>query len=126
MEEQNNWFSATDNPLLQPYMSSNIRKNSYTTINAPYGFGEVLHAGRVDFGKAQQDYKRRLKEEGLFYEETFDYTAITSDVDGVTYKNIRAKHLVFCEGYGLKIIPFLIICHYEVQKGRCLLFDRKN
>ena len=121
VEEQNNWFSATDNPLLQPYMSSNIRKNSYTTINAPYGFGEVLHAGRVDFGKAQQDYKRRLKEEGLFYEETFDYTAITSDVDGVTYKNIRAKHLVFCEGYGLKNNPFFNYLPLRGTKGQVLI-----
>ena len=48
VEEQNLWFNASDKPKLEPYLSTELVKNSNNAIDAPYGFGEVLHAGRID------------------------------------------------------------------------------
>ena len=46
LEEQNDWFSASDKPLLSEYLSTNLIKNTNTYINAPFGFGEVLQTGQ--------------------------------------------------------------------------------
>ena len=41
--EQNNWFQAADRPQLQPFLSLQIRENHNPLLDAPFGFGEVLH-----------------------------------------------------------------------------------
>ena len=48
IEEQNKWFTASDKPSLESYLSLQLIKNDNPEIDASYGFGEVLHAGRLD------------------------------------------------------------------------------
>ncbi|NNC49697.1 MAG: FAD-dependent oxidoreductase, partial [Flaviramulus sp.] len=56
LEEQNNWFSASDKPLLSDYLSTTIIKNDNQSIDAPFGFGEVFETGRVDVSKMIEAY----------------------------------------------------------------------
>ena len=48
IEEQNNWFTASDKNNLSKWLSTSIVKNNNPFIDAPYGFGEVLNTGRID------------------------------------------------------------------------------
>ena len=48
IEEQNNWFAASDKPNLAPFLSTTIIKKKYKAIDAPFGYGEVLQTGYVD------------------------------------------------------------------------------
>ncbi|KJD37175.1 FAD-dependent oxidoreductase [Tamlana sedimentorum] len=105
-EEQNNWFTASDKPLLSPFLSTTLGKNNNEAIQAPFGFGEVLHSGKVDVKTLINAYKEDLVKSDLFYEERFNYDHIHCTENNVTYKNVMAKHLVFAEGYGLKQNPF--------------------
>ena len=50
IQEQNKWFTASDKPSLEPFLSPELVKNTHTNIDAPFGFGEVLHAGRCGYG----------------------------------------------------------------------------
>ena len=56
IEEQNLWFNASDKPKLEPYLSAQLVKNTNDAIDAPFGFGEVLHAGRLDTEKLINSY----------------------------------------------------------------------
>ncbi len=48
IEEQNNWFTASDKPNLNRWLSTKLIKNTNAYIDAEFGFGEVLESGRID------------------------------------------------------------------------------
>ena len=48
IEEQNNWFAASDKINLAPFLSTKIISKKYKGIDSPYDYGEVLHTGYVD------------------------------------------------------------------------------
>jgi len=48
IEEQNNWFTASDKPLLSEFMYNKVIANSNAHIIANYGFGKVLKTGKIN------------------------------------------------------------------------------
>ena len=106
LEEQNDWFSASDKPLLSRYLSTNIIKNANHAIDAPFGFGEVLETGRVDVNTMIEAYKTDLLKAKLLFETSFNYDDLSIQGETVNYNNIKAKHIVFAEGAGVKQNPY--------------------
>ncbi|MCF7559039.1 FAD-binding oxidoreductase [Sabulilitoribacter multivorans] len=106
LEEQNDWFAASDKPILSEYLSTKIIKNNNEAINAPFGFGEVLDTGRVDVKTMIEAYRSDLLKSELLFEDTFNYNELLIDEMKIGYKNIVAKHIVFAEGYGITQNPF--------------------
>ena len=120
IEEQNLWFEAADKPVLQKFMSTSIHKNSNANIAAAYGFGEVLYTGRVDSKLLQENYINYLKKYDKLYPDTFNYNNLTTEDDGVSYKDIKARNIVFAEGFGLKKNPFFNYLPLNGTKGELL------
>ena len=102
IEEQNLWFSASDKPNIEPYLSTQLIKNNNAFVDAPYGFGEVLQAGRLDTEKLIYSYKAFLKQSDSLHDTTFVHDNLKVKEHIVQYKNIQAKHIVFSEGFGVK------------------------
>ena len=48
IEEQNNWFAASDKVNLSPFLSTTLVHDRFDGIESPYGYGQVLHTGYVD------------------------------------------------------------------------------
>ncbi len=48
IEDQNNWFTASDKPVLSQHMNPKISKEKIEGIIGDYGFGEVYGTGRID------------------------------------------------------------------------------
>ena len=101
-EEQNDWFSASDNPMLSEFLSLHLIKNHNAAIDAPYGFGEVLKTGRIDVFTLIETYKNYLLKEKRFFETEFLYDELKILKDGFQYLNVKAKYIVFTEGFGIK------------------------
>lgn len=106
IEEQNLWYSATDKPLLEPYLSPQIIKTNFEGIDGPFGFGEVFQAGRIDTSSLISSYKTYLKEVNCFLDERFQYEDLKSHNQKINYKQITSKNIVFTEGFGVKKNPF--------------------
>lgn len=102
LEEQNNWFAASDNASLSPYLSTDLKKNTNQHVVAPYGFGEVLHSGRIDVNRLVKTYKKHLLAQGKIIEKAFDYDQLKCEDSHLKYQDIKAKHIVFAEGFGFK------------------------
>src|SRR6187402_3162671 len=60
IEEQNNWFAASDKPALAPFLSTSLCFNQYDGIDSPFGYGEVLQTGYVDTGLLISKYQEYL------------------------------------------------------------------
>ncbi|RED50343.1 NAD(P)/FAD-dependent oxidoreductase [Seonamhaeicola aphaedonensis] len=120
-EEQNNWFTASDNTLLSEFLSDTIIKNDNDSLEAPFGFGEVFKTGRIDVKTLIDSYKSYLKKNNRLLEEAFEYDELQIKDDKVQYKNIESERIVFAEGFGVKQNPFFNNLPLVPAKGELLM-----
>lgn len=120
IEEQNMWFQAADNPALEPFLSTSLVDNNNSYINAQLGFGEVLRAGRIDTDILIEEYMAYLQTHDNFIKDTLDYNNLIINENVVSYKNITANHIVFCEGFGLKANPYFNNLPLNGTKGELI------
>jgi len=121
IEDQNNWFAATDRPGLDRFVSPHLIKSENSAIAAPYDYGEVLETGRVDIKKLQAGYQEYLESCSAFAKASFDYKNIAFTDNGVIYDNCKAKRVVFAEGYGMKENPFFQKLPLVGNKGEYII-----
>ena len=126
IEEQNNWFTASDKPLLAPFLSTKIIKTNYKGIEAPFGYGEVLQTGYVDTKKLLQYYQMHLKENNWLYENAFEYHKLQFYDNYIQYEDLKAKHILFAEGFGLHSNPFFNYLPLDGTKGELFIIKAPN
>ncbi|WP_299521335.1 FAD-binding oxidoreductase [Winogradskyella sp.] len=120
IEEQNLWFNASDKPSLEPFLSTMLVNNTSDLIDAPFGFGEVLHAGWLDTEKLIDAYKVFLRGIDALRESEFLYDELNIESNGLQYSDIKAKHIVFAEGFGMKKNLFFNHLPLNGTKGEVL------
>lgn len=120
IEEQNMWFEAADKPQLSHFLSTKIITNKNSAIDAPFGYGEVLHTGRIATKKLLLAYKNYLVEKDLLLQETLLFDQLNVGKDQVSYKGITARNVVFSTGYGQSSNPFFNYLPLNGTKGELL------
>ena len=120
VEEQNNWFVAADKPKLSPFMDTNLVAKKYKGIVSDNGFGRISKTGRIDTISLLKDYKDYLSENNKLINDSFTYRDLTTVGEKVSYKNIEAKKVVFCEGYGIRKNPFFNYLSLSGTKGELI------
>ncbi|URM38611.1 NAD(P)/FAD-dependent oxidoreductase [Flavobacterium anhuiense] len=121
IEEQNNWFAASDKINLAPFLSTKLISKKYNSIDSPYDYGEVLHTGYVDTALLLGNYQKYLLQNDLLREESFDFSAIEFLDSGIQYKNIQARHIIFAEGFGMHKNPFFNYLPLDGTKGELFI-----
>ena len=126
VEEQNNWFSACDNPMLSNYMSTKLIKEKHQGVLANLGYGKLKNTGRIDTKTLLEDYRNYLLHRKLILNESFQYSDLKITESGVEYKGIKANKIVFCEGFGLKNNPFFNELPMQEAKGELITIHAPN
>ena len=121
IEEQNNWFAASDKVNLAPYLSNQLISKKFESIDSPFGYGEVLQTGYVDTALLLEKYKYYLITNQLFLKESFDYGLLQEETDGIRYKDIQARHIIFAEGFGMHANPYFQHLPLDGTKGELLI-----
>ena len=126
IEEQNNWFAASDKPNLCNFLSTNLITTKWDAIHSPFNFGEVLYSGYVDTVLLLESYKSFLIKEKLYLDDTFDYSQLILNSDSIEYKTIKAKNIIFAEGFGMLSNPFFNKLPLDGTKGELLIIKAPN
>lgn len=121
IEEQNNWFAASDKINLSPFLSTKLISKKYNSIDSPFDYGEVLHTGYVDTALLLDAYRQYLLKNNLLREESFDFSDIEFLDSGIQYKNIQARHLIFAEGFGMHKNSFFNYLPLDGTKGELFI-----
>lgn len=121
VEEQNNWFAASDKPSMSAFLSTELIHKQYPGIDAPFGFGQVLQTGYVDTTELIQSYRSYLSNQGFSDDSGMDYSQLEIANDVVSYKGTVAKHLIFAEGFGIKANPFFNHLPLNGTKGELMI-----
>ena len=122
IEEQNNWMAASDKPVLSAYMKDIVYEN-IDGIEAPYGFGVLQGTGIVNVSQLLDDTVESLKKYQKLIETVFDYNRLEIYDHYVAYQGIKARKIVFAEGYGLKQNPFFNNLPLTGTKGEMLMIE---
>lgn len=120
VEEQNAWFEALDRPGLDRFLSPHILPNTNPQVDAPFGYGEVYHTGKIDTGLLVEAYGSYLEGRGLLRWESFDFKALKFFEGYVEYQGERYGQLVLACGYGLKGDPQFGYLPLNGTKGELL------
>lgn len=121
VEEQNNWFAASDKPNLAPFLSSEIVHKKYDGIDSPFGYGEVLHTGYVDTATLVKSYNTYLRNNGWLIEKAFEHEKLFLFDDYVEYETIESRHIVFAEGFGMHSNPLFNYLPLDGTKGELFI-----
>ncbi|PKP26867.1 MAG: FAD-dependent oxidoreductase [Bacteroidetes bacterium HGW-Bacteroidetes-2] len=119
VEEQNLWFEASDRRELENFLSTKLIPNTNISILAPFGYGEVLHTGRVDTALLLKEYASYLEKKNVLYKQCFDYRLLQL-YEILIYNKIQAKNIVFAEGFAMNQNPFFDYLPLDGTKGELL------
>jgi len=126
VEEQNNWFIASDKPLLSNYMIPQIINKKFDGVLANYGFGKLTNTGRIDTKTLLEDYRSYLSENYVLKNESFEYDKLVMNENNIEYKGVNATKILFCEGFGLLKNPFFNYLPMQEVKGELLTIYAPN
>ncbi len=126
IEEQNNWFVASDKMNLSPFLSTNLITKKIIGLDSPFDFGEVKQTGYVDVASLIEKYKSYLINNNLLLNDSFNYSVLKSSLDGLKYKDISAKHIIFAEGFGMHSNPYFNHLPLDGTKGELLIIKAPN
>lgn len=121
VEEQNNWFEACDKPVLGKFLSSELIRNANPALDIPFHYGKVKHTGKIDIGNMLSAYAKNLKENDILIDESFEYDKVIIEEDCIQYKEIKCRHIVFAEGFGVKNNPFFNELPLYGNKGEYII-----
>ena len=83
-------------------------------------YSRVLKAGNINLPVFLNATQEHIERHELFLNETFNYELLANYQEAVTYKNITAKQIVFCEGHLVKHNPFFNYIPLKSAKGEIL------
>lgn len=118
--EHNDWVSASDQQGLKMFLEPKIHTNANVKVNAALGHGQVDHTGRVATQTLLKSFRNSLQPEELTT-EIFEYDKLETTTFGIQYKQIKAEHIVFCEGYQMVNNPFFKMLPLIGLKGEILI-----
>ena len=121
IQEQNEWRVAASKPELEKYLRAElIPKEKQPQINAPFAYGKVTLSARVDNKTLLTHYINKIIP-NQFLAEKLDYTSLLIQKEFIQYKNIKAKKIVFCEGFHAHKNPYFKYLPLIGSKGEILV-----
>lgn len=120
IEEQNEWMGHSGDPFLQPYFEKIFTEDVYKEVVNPFGGILLKNSGYLDIPVLLDAYAQRMIDSGFLRQEHFDEEALIVDEDGVRYKDIKAKGIVYCNGLGSLKSKYFAHLPFAPVKGEIL------
>ncbi|OHX65546.1 NAD(P)/FAD-dependent oxidoreductase [Flammeovirga pacifica] len=125
-EKQTDWISASADSKYESYISSFHPEGIYEQyIPNDFGGMEIQRSGYLDIPVFLDAFKEQIKLDNKLMIETFDFNQLQYE-DELTYKNLKAKHIIFAEGNKVENNPYFPTLDFRPVKGELLLIKFKN
>lgn len=89
-------------------------------IHSPFGAGHVTKAGRVELHQLIISFSEFLEPQQLIRREKFNVDALVVTPQNVSYKDLEAEKIIFCEGAAISQNPYFSQLKFKHSKGEVL------
>jgi glycine/D-amino acid oxidase-like deaminating enzyme len=125
-QEANLWLKRSKNELHDFLTESVIHEKpeDLTGCNLQGPFGIVKNAGNVDLHAFLTGTERYFKQR--IADEVFDHSRLKITDASVVYGSLKARCIIFCEGFLVKNNPFFSWIPLKPAKGEVLVLESKE
>lgn len=126
----NDWQEVSAKETVKNYIRE-ISDNAIYTENLQDAIGAVVlnNSGRVNISRLALKFRAYLQAQNAYRQEDFDYTQLnTENSQGIKYKDIEAKGIIFCQGAKARLEenPFWNYLPFWTAKGEVLIVKIPN
>lgn len=115
--------NTDENIFLDKSIYHDLPLSKSYTINS---YSKVLQAGNLNVNCFLDTTINYLKQHHSYLEEEFNYNQLSITPENITYKNINAKHIVFCEGHLISKNPYFNWVPMKPAKGDTLIIESED
>lgn len=122
-DERNFWIKRSKIDGVKEYITENLKDlSNYSFLHHNlFSGGEVKKTGWIDTKTLLTSYRRYLIERNLLLVESFNYQHLNLDDKEISYNNIKAKQVIFCDGYQSVNNPLFNWIPLSLVKGELLI-----
>ncbi len=125
--ERDFWLKRSSDQSVSNYLSKTVEPEFFPEIiHNPLGATFVKGAANLFVSKYLADFRDYFINNNLISSEKFNYDDIILSTSGVSYKNIQARKLIFCEGYKIMDNPYFNWIPLKPAKGEVITVKIKD
>lgn len=124
-DEEAHWKKKSLNELAE-FIDGHIRLAKEEHLPGDGNVGYVKEAGYIAMQDLLSQSRAYFLKHHAYVNEKFDYAALKLESDGVTYRDIAADKVLFCEGYLYKNNPWFAHIPFKPAKGETLTVRCKD
>ena len=109
------------------FLFQSTDQRQYNDIfNYDFGFGEVAPCYIVDLKEILPAWRKKLLSNNQLLEEDFKIEELEQTITGISYKNIQAEKIIFCDGGDSAGNPFFKNLPFALNKGEAIFIDAND
>jgi glycine oxidase len=120
--EQRRWEAKRHLPEYEQYVSPTSPEVPTNLVSAHGGF-EITVAGQLDIRQFITRFRSLLKAQDRLLEAPFRYDLLRISSAAVEWRDIRARYVIFCEGYRMTENPYFNAIRLNPAKGEVLTLE---
>ena len=124
IKAQNDWSARCASMEYATYLKNEeVIHFDPEKVKNDFGGFEINGGSKLEIEKFLSLYRSYLKQENILLEETFSLDELKTENDFVSFKDIRAKRIIFCEGASAINNPYFKFLPFQLAKGECLIVN---